>query len=43
MAKDIGLTTVFRGVMYFLPAYILAIILLMIFPEIITFLPGLIR
>ena len=43
MAKDIGLTTVFRGVMYFLPAYILAIILLIIFPEIITFLPGLIR
>lgn len=43
MAKDIGLATVFRGVMYFLPAYVLAIILLMAFPGIITFLPSLIR
>jgi tripartite ATP-independent transporter DctM subunit len=43
MAKDTGLATVFRGVMYFLPAYLLSIILLMLFPGIITFLPSLIK
>ncbi|MBN2282273.1 MAG: TRAP transporter large permease [Deltaproteobacteria bacterium] len=43
MAKDVGLGGVFRGVLYFLPAYILCIILLMAVPQIITFLPGLIR
>ena len=43
MAEGIGLGGVFRGVLYFLPAYILCIILLMAVPEIITYLPGLIR
>jgi C4-dicarboxylate transporter DctM subunit len=43
MAKDVGLGVVFRGVLYFLPAYILCIILLIIFPEIVTYLPNLIR
>ncbi len=43
MAQEIGLGGVFRGVLYFLPAYVLCIILLMAVPEIITFLPGLIR
>ncbi|MBW2637295.1 MAG: TRAP transporter large permease subunit, partial [Deltaproteobacteria bacterium] len=43
MAKDVGLGGVFRGVLYFLPAYILCIILLMLFPQIVTFLPSLIR
>ncbi len=43
MAKDIGLGGVFRGVLYFLPAYIFCIILLMAVPEIITYLPSLIR
>lgn len=43
MAKGIGLGGVFRGVMYFLPAYVLCIILFMAVPEIITYLPGLIR
>jgi len=43
MAKGIGLGSVFRGVLYFLPAYILCIILFMAVPEIITYLPGLIR
>jgi hypothetical protein len=32
MAKDIPLGTVFRGSMYFLPSYIIAIIILMLFP-----------
>jgi len=43
MAKDVPMESVFRGVLYFLPAYIICIALLMIFPEIITFLPNLIR
>lgn len=43
MAKDVTLQEVFRGVSYFLPAYILCIVILMIFPEIITFLPNLMR
>jgi C4-dicarboxylate transporter DctM subunit len=34
---------VFKGVAYFLPAYILCIFLLMIFPKLVLFLPGLIR
>jgi len=32
MAKDIPLGTVFRGGMYYIPAYILSIIILMLFP-----------
>jgi tripartite ATP-independent transporter DctM subunit len=43
MAKGVSLGNVFRGVSYFLPAYIICVILLMIFPQIITFLPNLIR
>jgi len=43
IAKDIGLGSVFRGVLYFLPAYIVCIILYMAVPEIITYLPSLIR
>lgn len=43
IAKDIGLGNVFRGVFYFLPAYAFCIILLMVLPQIITYLPGLIH
>jgi len=43
MAKDIPLEEVFKGVAYFLPAYILCVILLMLFPGLATYLPGLIR
>jgi len=43
MAKDVPLEDVFKGVAYFLPAYILCIFLLMIFPKLVLFLPGLIR
>lgn len=39
MAKDIPLEDVFRGVAWFMPAYILCVILLMSFPEIATWLP----
>jgi len=43
MAKDVPLSRVFRGVVYFLPAYIICVIILMIFPQVITFLPNLVR
>jgi len=43
MAKDVSLNEVFKGVIYFLPAYIVCILLLMLFPEIATFLPDLIK
>jgi C4-dicarboxylate transporter, DctM subunit len=43
MAGDVPLERVFRGVAYFLPAYILCIIVLMLFPGIVTWLPGLMR
>ncbi len=42
MAKGSTLKEVFTGVSYFLPAYVICIILLMTFPWIITFLPQLI-
>ena len=43
MTEDVSLEEVFKGVAFFLPAYILCVIILMIFPEIILFLPNLIR
>jgi len=43
MARDIPLETVFKGVAFFLPAYIICVVLLMLFPGIVTFLPNLIR
>jgi len=43
MAKEVPLQDVFKGVAYFLPAYIICIFILMIFPQIILFLPSLIR
>lgn len=41
MAKDVPLEDVFKGVSYFLPAYIICIIILTVFPQIVTFLPNL--
>jgi tripartite ATP-independent transporter DctM subunit len=43
MAKDVHLEEVFKGVAYFLPAYLVCIITLMAFPKLVTFLPSLIR
>jgi len=43
MATDIPLEDVFRGVAYFLPAYIVCILILMLVPEIVTFLPDLLH
>lgn len=43
MAKNVPLHDVFKGVSYFLPAYLLCVIILMFFPQIVTFLPNFIR
>jgi len=43
MAKDVPITDVFKGVTLFLPAYLLCVLVLMIFPKIVLFLPALIR
>lgn len=39
MAKDVRLEAVFRGVAYFLPAYVLCIVILMLLPQVVTYLP----
>ena len=43
MAEGIPLGDVFRGVTFFLPAYLVCLIILMVFPGIVTFLPNLLR
>ena len=43
MAKDVRLEDVFKGVAWFLPAYILCVMLLMVFPALVTFLPRYLR
>ncbi|MCA1787208.1 MAG: TRAP transporter large permease subunit, partial [Desulfobacteraceae bacterium] len=43
MAKDVPLERVFQGVAYFLPAYIICVILMMMFPQIVLYLPGLLK
>jgi C4-dicarboxylate transporter, DctM subunit len=43
IAKDGSLKDAFKGVAYFLPAYIAAIALMMAVPRIITFLPSLVK
>ena len=43
MAKDVPLEDVFKGVAFFLPAYIVCVLLLMVLPEIVTFFPSLIK
>ena len=43
MAKNVPLEDVFKGVTFFLPAYIVCVFILMVFPKIVTFLPNLVR
>jgi tripartite ATP-independent transporter DctM subunit len=43
MAKDVPLEEVFKGVAFFIPAYIICVLILMIFPDIVTYLPGKLR
>lgn len=42
MSKDIQLSTVFRGVVWFLPSYIIALILVEVFPQIVTYFASLV-
>ena len=43
MAKNVPLEKVFQGVLYFLPAYVICIILMMVFPQLVLYLPGLLK
>ncbi|MCR4395050.1 MAG: TRAP transporter large permease subunit, partial [Dehalococcoidales bacterium] len=43
VAKDVPLQTIFRGILPFLYAEILCAILLILFPQIALFLPGLMK
>ncbi|MGD8561872.1 MAG: TRAP transporter large permease [Desulfarculaceae bacterium] len=40
MAKDVPLQAVFKGVLYFIPAYIICVLLLMLFPDVVLYLPS---
>jgi len=43
MAKDIPLSTVFKGVLWFIPSYILTIIAIEVFPKLVLFFANLVR
>lgn len=43
MAPDIPLSTVFKGIMWFIPAYVVTMGMIILFPQIVLFLPGLVR
>jgi len=43
MAKDIPLSTVFRGVIWFIPSYILTLVLVEVFPQLVTFFANLVK
>jgi tripartite ATP-independent transporter DctM subunit len=43
MAEDIPLSTVFKGVLWFIPAYAITMAVMIFFPEIVLFLPSLVR
>nr|WP_321259312.1 TRAP transporter large permease [uncultured Pseudodesulfovibrio sp.] len=43
MAKDVPMTDVFKGVSYFVAAYVLCVAILMLFPGLVTFLPRLMQ
>lgn len=43
MNKDIPMGTIFKGVLWFIPAYIITIALMMMFPQVALFLPSLVK
>ena len=43
MAKDVPMTDVFKGVSYFVAAYVFCVAILMLFPGLVTFLPRLMQ
>ena len=43
MNRDIPMGTIFRGVMWFIPAYLITTIVLVAYPRVVLFLPSLVR
>jgi TRAP-type mannitol/chloroaromatic compound transport system permease large subunit len=43
MSKDIRLKDVFKGVLYFVPAYLVCVTLLLLFPKLVPALPALLH
>ncbi len=43
MSKDIPLSTVFKGVLWFIPSYIIIIVIIQIFPQLVTFFAGFVK
>ena len=43
MNKDISMGTVFRGVLWFVPAYVITVIVMALYPRIVLFLPSLVK
>jgi tripartite ATP-independent transporter DctM subunit len=43
MSEDISLSTVFKGVSWFIPAYVVTMAIIILFPEITLFLPSLVK
>jgi len=43
MAKEVPLRDVFKGVIYLLPTYVVAVIIMLAFPKLVTFLPNLVK
>lgn len=43
MAPDIPLSTVFKGIIWFIPAYVVTMGMIILFPQIVLFLPSLVR
>ncbi len=43
MARDVRLEEVFKGVSYFLPAYVICVVILMLWPSLVTYLPSLVH
>ncbi len=43
MNKDISMATVFRGVLWFVPAYVITVVVMALCPRIVLFLPSLVK
>jgi TRAP-type C4-dicarboxylate transport system permease large subunit len=43
MSKDIPLGTIFRGMMWFLPAYWAVLLLMLFYPRVVLFLPSFVK
>jgi len=43
VAKDVPLGSIFKGVTFFLPAYVICAAIMILFPDVVLFLPKLLR